>query len=160
MTKVAVGGFDPILTATGRAVIAGACAAVPLALGRLRTPTRDELRPLLATAAGAVFGWPILIALALERTTSAHVAVLAAFLPLTTAILPSCARASGSASSSGSRPASGRPRSSAFALSRGGGEGSGLAVDALVVAAVIAAVSRGVGPGLAGPTPRTTSTGP
>src|SRR6478609_11850288 len=87
MTTVAVGGFDPVLTATGRAVIAGACAAVALALGRLRTPTRDELRPLLATAAGAVFGWPILIALALERTTSAHVAVLAAFLPLTTAIL-------------------------------------------------------------------------
>ena len=36
---------------------------------------------------GAVFGWPILIAIALQYTTSAHVAVIAAFMPLSTAII-------------------------------------------------------------------------
>jgi drug/metabolite transporter (DMT)-like permease len=139
MTKVAVGGFDPVLTATARAVIAGACAAVPLALGRLRTPTRDEMRPLLATAAGAVFGWPILIALALERTTSAHVAVLAAFLPLTTAILAVLRTGERVGLQFWIAAGIGTSALVGFALSRGGGEGSGLAVDLLVIAAVIAA---------------------
>ncbi|MGH7634092.1 MAG: ABC transporter permease, partial [Gemmatimonadaceae bacterium] len=46
-----------------------------------------EPHHLLYTMLGAVFGWPILLALALERTTSAHVAVIAAFMPLTTALI-------------------------------------------------------------------------
>src|ERR1051325_1831125 len=78
LTKVAVKGFDPFLTATGRAAIAGALAMDLLAWQRVPRPPRELLRPLLVTMLGAVFGWPILLALALERTTSAHVAVIAA----------------------------------------------------------------------------------
>src|SRR5581483_4235313 len=87
LTKVAVGGFSPYLTATGRAAIAGVLAAGLLALRRAPLPPRQHLRPLVYTMLGAVFGWPILLALALERTTSAHVAVIAAFMPLTTALI-------------------------------------------------------------------------
>lgn len=87
LTKVAVGGFNPFLTATGRAVIAGVLAAVLLSANRVAPPARALVRPLLLTMVGAVFGWPILSAIALEYTTSAHVAVIAAFMPLSTAII-------------------------------------------------------------------------
>src|SRR3954447_6737227 len=79
LTKVAVGGFSPFLTATGRAVIAGVLAAFVLVLRRAPLPAAVHRRPLFYTMLGAVFGWPILLALALRRTTSAHVAVIAAF---------------------------------------------------------------------------------
>jgi drug/metabolite transporter (DMT)-like permease len=87
LTKIAVGGFNPFLTATGRAVVAGVLAAVILSVNRVPLPARHLVRPLLLTMIGAVFGWPILIALALQYTTSAHVAVIAAFMPLSTAII-------------------------------------------------------------------------
>jgi drug/metabolite transporter (DMT)-like permease len=74
LTKVAVRGFDPFLTATGRAVIAGLLAAPLLAVRRVPLPPQRDLLPLLVTMLGAVFGWPILLALALQRTTSAHAA--------------------------------------------------------------------------------------
>ena len=69
LTKVAIGGFSPYFTATGRAVIAAALALLLLGFRRVRFPARQHLRPLLFTMLGAVFGWPILLALALERTT-------------------------------------------------------------------------------------------
>ena len=53
LTKVAVGGFDPFLTATGRAVIAGALAVVVIVWRRVPGPPRDQLRPLLVTMLGA-----------------------------------------------------------------------------------------------------------
>ena len=87
LTKIAVGGFNPFFTATGRAVVAGVLAAVILSVNRVPWPARHLVRPLLLTMIGAVFGWPILIASALQYTTSAHVAVIAAFMPLSTAII-------------------------------------------------------------------------
>ena len=66
LTKEAVKGFDPFLTATGRAVIAGALALVLLGCRRVPPPPRGLVRPLLMTMLGAVFGWPILLALALQ----------------------------------------------------------------------------------------------
>src|SRR5580658_1555541 len=87
LTKEAVGGFDPFLTATGRAVIAGVLAAVVLCVRRVPVPERRHWWPLFFTMLGAVFGWPILIALALRQTTSAHVAVISAFMPLATAVI-------------------------------------------------------------------------
>ena len=86
LTKVAVGGFSPFFTATGRAVIAG-CWPPRCSPSIGRHCRRRALRPLLYTMLGAVFGWPILLALALQRTTSAHVAVIAAFMPLMTALI-------------------------------------------------------------------------
>src|SRR5689334_25017087 len=79
LTKKAVEGFDPFLTATGRAVIAGLIAVAVLAICRVPVPDRRHWAPLFFTMLGAVFGWPILLALALRHTTSAHAAVIAAF---------------------------------------------------------------------------------
>jgi drug/metabolite transporter (DMT)-like permease len=137
LTKVAVRGFEPILTATGRAVIAGALAMVPLALGRLPRPARSDLRPLLVTMLGAVFGWPILIALALERTTSAHVAVLAAFMPLTTALIAVLRTHERVAWEFWAAATVGAAALVAFALSRGGAGGGDPLADAYVAGAVL-----------------------
>jgi drug/metabolite transporter (DMT)-like permease len=138
LTKVAVGGFDPVLTATGRAVIAGAVAVGILFARRVRLPERRHLKPLLFTMLGAVFGWPILLAYALERTTSAHVAVIAAFMPLTTAVFAvlrfrePVTRSFWVASLVGTAALVG------FALSNGGAEEGDLVADLLVVGAVLA----------------------
>jgi drug/metabolite transporter (DMT)-like permease len=137
LTKVAVGGFDPYLTATGRAVIAGALAAFLLLLRRVRWPAREHLKPLFFTMLGAVFGWPILLALALERTTSAHAAVIAAFMPLTTAMFAvlrmheRVPRQFWIAAGVGTLALVG------FAVSRGGAEGGDAIADLLIVGAVI-----------------------
>lgn len=87
MTKWALESFNPYFTATGRACIAGVIALAIVVIRREKFVDKNLRRPLFFTALGAVFGWPILIALALERTTSAHVAVIAAVMPLTTAVM-------------------------------------------------------------------------
>ncbi|NUR78788.1 MAG: DMT family transporter [Thermoleophilia bacterium] len=138
LTKVAVKGFDPFLTATGRAVIAGALAIGLLAWRRVPRPSRDQLRPLLMTMLGAVFGWPILLALALERTTSAHAAVIAAFMPLTTALLAVLRTHERVSWQFWAAAGAGTTALLAFALSRGGAEGGDLYADALVACAVVA----------------------
>jgi drug/metabolite transporter (DMT)-like permease len=138
LTKVAVGGFDPFLTATGRAAIAGVLAAALLRATHARRPRREELRPLLVTMLGAVFGWPILLALALERTTSAHVAVIAAFMPLTTALIAVLRTHERVSAEFWLAACAGTAALVAFALTRGGASGANLWADALVVCATVA----------------------
>ncbi|MDQ5972951.1 MAG: EamA family transporter [Actinomycetota bacterium] len=137
LTKVAVGGFDPFFTATGRAVIAGALAAVLLLARRVPWPARQHLKPLVFTMLGAVFGWPILLALALERTTSAHAAVIAAFMPLTTAIFAVLRMHERVPRQFWFAAGAGTFALVAFAVSRGGAEGGDLVADLLIVGAVI-----------------------
>ena len=86
LTKIAVEGFPALLTATGRAVIAGAIAAVVLAIRKVPPPPRHLWKPLFFVMLGAVFGWPVFMAIALNYTSAAHASVIAAFLPLSTAI--------------------------------------------------------------------------
>ena len=86
LTKVAVLGFDAVLTATGRAVIAGVIAATVLFIRRIPPPPRHLWKSLFFVMLGAVFGWPVFMAIALNYTTAAHASVIAAFLPLATAI--------------------------------------------------------------------------
>lgn len=138
MTKVAVGGFDPFFTAAGRAVIAGAIAVVVLAVRRVPFPERRLLKPIGFTMLGAVFGWPILIALALQRTTSAHVAVIAAFMPLTTALFAVLRYRERVSGQFWAAACTGTAALVVFALSRGGAEGADLTADLLVVGAVLA----------------------
>ena len=129
LTKVAVGGFSPFLTATGRAVIAGVLAVAVLAVRRVPFPGREHLRPLLFTMVGAVFGWPILLALALERTTSAHAAVIAAFMPLTTAIFAVLRMHERVSRQFWFAAAGGTLALVLFALSRGGAQGADLVAE-------------------------------
>jgi drug/metabolite transporter (DMT)-like permease len=138
LTKVAVDGFDPFLTATGRAAIAGALAFVLVAWRRVPLPPRDQLRPLLVTMLGAVFGWPILLALALQRTTAAHAAVIAAFMPLTTALIAVLRTRERVSWQFWVAAGAGTAALVAFALSRGGAERGDPIADALVAGAVVA----------------------
>jgi drug/metabolite transporter (DMT)-like permease len=138
LTKVAVTGFDPALTATGRAALAGVLAAALLQWRRVPFPPRTALRPLLFTMIGAVFGWPILLALALQRTTSAHAAVIAAFMPLTTAMIAVLRGHERVARRFWLAAGLGTGALVAFALSRGGGSGGDLIADLLIAGAVLA----------------------
>jgi drug/metabolite transporter (DMT)-like permease len=138
MTKIAVGGFSPFFTAMGRAVIAGALAIILLLIRRVPFPDRQYMRPLLFTMFGAVFGWPILIALALERTTSAHVAVIAAFMPLTTALFAVLRTHEKVAPSFWWAAMTGTIALVLFAVSRGGASGGELTADLMTIGAVLA----------------------
>jgi drug/metabolite transporter (DMT)-like permease len=87
---------------------------------------------------GAVFGWPILLALALQRTTAAHAAVIAAFMPLTTALIAVLRTHERVSPQFWFAASAGTAALLAFALSRGGAEGGDLVADALVACAVVA----------------------
>ena len=137
LTKVAVGGFDPYLTATGRAVIAGALAGVVLRVRRVPLPDRRFWRPLAYTTIGAVFGWPILLALALQRTTSAHAAVIAAFMPLTTALFAVLRHRERVTAQFWWAASLGTGALVAFALLRGGATAADPVADLLIVGAVL-----------------------
>ncbi len=137
LTKVAVGGFDPFLTATGRAAIAGLLAVTVLLVRRVPRPPRGQVRPLAYTMLGAVFGWPILLALALQRTTSAHAAVIAAFMPLTTALFAVLRTHERVPARFWWAAGSGTVALVVFALSRGGAEGGDWIADLLIVGAVV-----------------------
>jgi len=137
LTKVAVGGFSPFFTATGRAVIAGSIAGLLLLLCRAPWPQRSSLRPLVFTMIGAVFGWPILIALALERTTAAHAAVIAAFMPLTTALFAVMRSKERVSRQFWWAASAGTLALVVFALSKGGAEGGDFLADLLIVGAVL-----------------------
>jgi drug/metabolite transporter (DMT)-like permease len=138
LTKLAIEGFDPFLTATGRAAMAGVLAVALIAWRRVPLPPREQLRPLLMTMLGAVFGWPILLALALQRTTSAHAAVIAAFMPLTTALIAVLRTHERVSWQFWIAAGTGTSALLAFALSRGGAEGGDPVADALVACAVVA----------------------
>ena len=101
-------------------------------------PDREYLRPLFFTMFGAVFGWPILIALALERTTSAHVAVIAAFMPLTTALFAVLRSHEKVAPSFWWAAITGTAALVIFAVSRGGAQGGELIADLMTIGAVLA----------------------
>lgn len=136
-TKVAVQGFDPFLTAMGRPVIAAALAIPLLLIRRVGFPPRHLWWPILVTAGGAVFGWPILLALALQTTTAAHAAVIAAFMPLSTAVFAVLWARERVSRVFWVAAGVGTMALVAFALSRGGIEGGNLQADLLVVGAVL-----------------------
>ena len=137
-TVWALESFSPFLTATGRAVIAGIVAGAILLVRRVPLPDRSMMRPLLYTMAGAVFGWPILIALALERTTAAHAAVIAAIMPLVTAVFAVVRTHEKVTRQFWIAAAAGTAALVVFALLRGGGSGGEVVADLLVAGAVVA----------------------
>jgi hypothetical protein len=117
----------------GRAVIAGVLAGALLLIRRVPLPERVHLKPILFTMVGAVFGWPILLALALERTTSAH----AAFMPLTTALIAVLRTGERVSRQFWWAASLGTAALVVFALSRGGAEGGDLVAGLMIVGAVL-----------------------
>jgi len=92
MTRLASGSnaapqLDPVFVALGRAALAGGLAALYLKLTGAQRPSRAQLRPLLLTAAGVVFGWPLFLGLAVRAVDAVHASVISGVLPLATATL-------------------------------------------------------------------------
>ena len=86
MTRWALESYSPVFTATSRAVLAAILAIACLKIAGESLLPPGHYREFAFTALGAVFGWPILIALALTKTETAPVAVVASIMPLVTAI--------------------------------------------------------------------------
>jgi drug/metabolite transporter (DMT)-like permease len=137
-TKMALRSFDPFFTAFARPIIA-AFLAIPLMLA-LRVPAlpRHLWRPTAFTALGAVFGWPILIAIALQRTTSSHVSVIAAVMPLVTAIIAVIKNKKHPGTSFWIASTLGTALLIFFSISRGGASSADLLTDLIIIGAVIA----------------------
>ncbi len=96
MTRLAVGTdlapqLSPWFSAFGRAAVAGLLSLAYLAatsqLKASNRPKQGDWLALVITAAGVVFGFPLLTAWALRYVESIHAAVLIGFLPLVTAAL-------------------------------------------------------------------------
>lgn len=85
-TRIAVGGFSPLLIGSGRAVVAAALAAAALALTRQRRPSRTQWARLAVVAGGVVVGFPMFTSYALTATPASHGAVVIAILPAATAV--------------------------------------------------------------------------
>jgi drug/metabolite transporter (DMT)-like permease len=86
-TKLALHGLQPVFVAFGRALVAAALAAVCLAVTRQPRPRGDQWPRLAIVGAGAVVGFPLLAAVALEHLTAAHGAVITGLLPAATAVM-------------------------------------------------------------------------
>lgn len=84
-TRVAVLELDPLFLTAVRAAIAALLALCALLITHQARPTRADLPPLLFVTLGVVIGFPLLTALALQHTTSAHSLVYIGLLPLATA---------------------------------------------------------------------------
>jgi drug/metabolite transporter (DMT)-like permease len=84
-TRIAVAHLDPVFIALGRSLLAGALAALVLALARAPWPQRADLLPLAVTAAGVIFGFPLLATIAMRTVPSAHGGIVLGILPLATA---------------------------------------------------------------------------
>jgi drug/metabolite transporter (DMT)-like permease len=136
-TKIAVGGFNPYFLNMARAVIAGLAGIIILVAARVPMIKLHEVRGFLWPMAMNIFGWPIFITLALERTTSAHAAVIAAFMPLMTAFLAVISTHERVSRSFWLAASTGTAVLVIFSLSRGGAEGGDLLADFFVICAVV-----------------------
>lgn len=87
MVKWALTSYNPWTITMGRMAIAGMTATIVVLVTKTKLPDRSLWPRIARTAMGISFGFPILTTLALQRTTSAHSAVIIAALPLVTAAL-------------------------------------------------------------------------
>jgi len=90
MTRLASGSeaapqLDPVFVALGRAAVAGLLSVAWLAATRAPWPTRRQWPGLALTAAGVVFGWPLLLGFAVRQVEAVHASVISGLLPLATA---------------------------------------------------------------------------
>lgn len=138
LTRVALGGLDPLFIGAGRAVVAAALAAGALALTRQRLPRGRQWLRLAIVAGGVVAGFPLLTSYALREVPAAHGAVVIAMLPAATAVV--------AVLRTGERPrrsfwvyaALGALAAVGFAMLQGGGAGHLQRADVLLVLAVLA----------------------
>ncbi|MGN6829645.1 DMT family transporter [Paucibacter sp. M5-1] len=92
MTRLAGGTaaapqLDPLFVALGRAALAGLLSTAYLWLSGASRPRREQWAPLAWTAAGVVFGWPLLLGYAVRHVDAVHASVISGVLPLATAAM-------------------------------------------------------------------------
>ncbi|WP_206242473.1 DMT family transporter [Novosphingobium terrae] len=134
-TRAAIMGFTPLFLTAARALIAAALGGLLLLALRQKRPARTDLPSLAIVAGGAVIGFPLLTAFALQHITAGRSLVFLGLLPLSTAIF--------GVLRGGERPhpafwafaLAGASAVAGFALNRGA-NGSALG-DALMVVAVV-----------------------
>jgi len=90
MTRLAVGTpqapqMSGVFIALGRAAVAALLSALFLLLTRAPLPRREDWLPLAITAAGVVFGFPLLTSIAMRHVGAVHASVIVGVLPLATA---------------------------------------------------------------------------
>lgn len=84
--KLLAGELSALQVGIFRSVLA-ALAAIPfLLLGRAKWPDRSQVKRMLLTSTGIVYGFPILTALGMQYVPVSHGGVVLAALPLSTAI--------------------------------------------------------------------------
>lgn len=86
LTKTLSGQLSALQIGLFRSLLAAFAAALILAATRATVPNRSQLKRLLATSVGIVYGFPILIALGMAYVPVSHGGVVLAALPLSTAI--------------------------------------------------------------------------
>ena len=150
MTRLAVGTpeapqMSGVFIALGRAVVAAALSAAFLLASRAPLPRRGDWLPLAITAAGVVFGFPLLTSVAMRYVEAVHASVIVGVLPLATArSAPGCT-GSGPAPASGPARALGSALVVGFALLRSGGATLHAADLLLLAGMACAAVGYGYG---------------
>jgi drug/metabolite transporter (DMT)-like permease len=88
MTKLGLAaGLSAPFISFGRAVLAGAIAALVLLITRARVPTAQERKYIALATLGIVFGWPLFSTLGLLTATPSHAAVVNGLLPFSTAFI-------------------------------------------------------------------------
>lgn len=85
-TRVAVFDMAPFFLTFLRASIAGILAIMLVFGFKEKRPHASQIMPLIIVSLGAIIGFPLLTAMALQHVTSAHSIVFLGLLPLTTAI--------------------------------------------------------------------------
>jgi drug/metabolite transporter (DMT)-like permease len=83
-TRIAVSELDAVTVGLGRAIIAAMLAALYLFITKARRPDTTEFKKLALTAAGVIFGFPLLSAIAMQYTPASHGGVMLGILPLAT----------------------------------------------------------------------------
>ena len=152
MTRLAVGTPDaPLMSsafiAMGRAVVAGLLSAALLLARRAPPPQRADWGPLALTAAGVVFGFPLLTSFAMRYVGAVHASVIVGLLPLATAAVGALLHRQRPSPAFWACAVFGTTLVVAFAVLRSGAEGIALhPADLLLMAAMLlAAVGYGFG---------------
>ncbi|ABM35725.1 DMT family transporter [Polaromonas naphthalenivorans] len=154
MTRLAVGTpeapqMSGLFIAMGRALVAAALSAVFLVATRAPWPRRQDVPPLLLTAAGVVLGFPLLTSIAMRHVEAVHASVIVGVLPLATAAVGALLHRQRPSAGFWLCAGLGSALVVAFTMLRSGAPGGGLSIqlaDLLLLAAMLcAAVGYGYG---------------
>lgn len=154
MTRLAVGTpeapqMSGLFIAMGRALVAATLSAVFLLATRAPWPRRQDVRPLLLTAAGVVLGFPLLTSIAMRHVEAVHASVIVGVLPLATAAVGAALHRQRPSAGFWLCAGLGSALVVAFAMLHSGMPGGGLSIqlaDLLLLAAMLcAAVGYGYG---------------